>query len=127
VALLRSCTALLGCTWWCWGRYNRRHSRCYFLLNSTVNDFENRILRDHAASVASYLAFDKGRWFLTLPPDLRAIYAKSYSGYALAVVGRDGRVIYSSLPNNIPFSKTEPNSAQSVFFGRIGALPSITV
>ena len=87
-----------------------------FLLSSSGKDCENRMLRDHATSVASYLAFDRGRWSLSLPPDLRAIYAKSYSGYALAVVGRDGRVIYSSLPNNIPFSKNEPNSAQSVFF-----------
>ena len=88
----------------------------YFLLNSTVNDFENRILRDHANSVASYLAFDKDRWSLALPPDLRAIYTKGYGGYALAVVGGDGRVIYSSLPNDRPFSRSEPNDPQSAFF-----------
>ena len=88
----------------------------YFLLNSTVNDFESRILGDHAAGVASYLTFDKGHWSLALPPDLRAIYTKGYSGYALAVVSRDGRVIYSSLPNNSPFSRSEPSDTQSAFF-----------
>ena len=88
----------------------------YLLLNSTVNDFENRMLRDHAVSVASYLAFDKGRWSLTLPPDLGAIYTKGYGGYALAVVGGDGRVIYSSLDNDRVFSRSEPANTQAVFF-----------
>jgi signal transduction histidine kinase len=88
----------------------------YFLLNSTVNDFENRILRDHAASVASYLAFAGGRWSLALPPDLQAIYTKGYGGYALAVVGDDGKVIYSSLPNERPFSGAESYNSQPTFF-----------
>jgi signal transduction histidine kinase len=88
----------------------------YFLLNSTVNDFEDRILRDHAASVASYLAIESGRWSLALPPDLQAIYTKSYGGYALAVLSDDGRVIYSSLPNDRPFSVAQPHNTQLAFF-----------
>jgi len=88
----------------------------YFLLNATVNNFENRILRDHAASVASYLTFDKDHWSLGLPPDLSAIYTKGYGGYALAVVSGGGHVIYSSLPNDRAFSGSEPAYTQSVFF-----------
>jgi signal transduction histidine kinase len=88
----------------------------YFLLNSTVNDFENRLLRDHAASVASYLAFGGGGWSLALPPDLQAIYTKGYGGYALAVVSDEGHVIYSSLPNDRPFSMPEPHSSQTTYF-----------
>jgi len=88
----------------------------YFLLNHTVNDFENRILRDHAVRVASYLAFEGGRWSLSLPPDLQAIYTMGYGGYALAVLGDDGHVVYSSLPNDRPFSMAEPHSTQLAFF-----------
>lgn len=88
----------------------------YFLLNSTVNDFESRILHDHAANVAPYLEFDKGRWSLTLPPDISAIYTNGYGGFALAIVGDDSHVIYSSLPNDRPFSRSKPSSTQSVFF-----------
>jgi signal transduction histidine kinase len=88
----------------------------YLLLTSTVNDFENRILSDHAADAASYLAFNGGRWSLALPSDLQAIYTKGYGGYALAVVSDDGRVIYSSLPNDRPFSMAQPQSTQSTFF-----------
>ena len=77
---------------------------------------KDRILRDHAASVASYLAIEGGRWSLALPPDLQAIYTKSYGGYALAVLSDDGRVIYSSLPNDRPFSVAQPHNTQLAFF-----------
>src|SRR5580693_9320183 len=75
----------------------------YFLLNSTWNDFEEQILRDHAQSIASHLELESGRWTLKLPPDLEAIYARGYGGYALAVVSDRNGVIYSSLPNARPF------------------------
>jgi len=71
----------------------------YFLLNATVDDFEKRMLRDHAASVSQHLALKDGQWSLTLPSDLQAIYAHGYGGYALAVITDNGHVVYSSLPN----------------------------
>ena len=82
----------------------------FFLLNATVNDFEEQVLRDHAASVAQHLTFSGGRWKLALPPDLAAIYAKGYGGYALAVLGDDGQVIYSSLPNDRAFTGARPSA-----------------
>jgi signal transduction histidine kinase len=87
----------------------------YFLLNSTVDDFEKRILRDHALSVSRHLDLRDGRWLLSLPPDLKAIYDHAYGGYALAVIGSDGRIIYSSLPNARPFF-SEAGKAQPAFF-----------
>lgn len=88
----------------------------YFLLNSTWNDFEEQILRDHAQSIASHLELDNGRWTLQLPPDLEAIYARGYGGYALAVVSDKNGVIYSSLPNARPFLRATPQNSGPAFF-----------
>jgi signal transduction histidine kinase len=88
----------------------------YFLLNSTANDFEERMLRDHATTVLSHLTFTNGNWQLKLPLDLQAIYSHGYGGYALAVVDRDGHIIYSSLPNGSSFIGPAPLKLQSMFF-----------
>jgi len=88
----------------------------YFLLTSTWNNFEEQILRDHAQNIASHLEVDNGHWTLSLPPDLQAIYSRGYGGYALAVVGDDNRVIYSSLPNDRPFVRATPQNTQPAFF-----------
>jgi signal transduction histidine kinase len=71
----------------------------YFLLTSTVNDYEQRILRDHAIAVAQYLTFQNGHWTLSLPPELQAVYTRGYGGYALAVSDENGRLLYSSVPH----------------------------
>lgn len=70
----------------------------YFLLTSTVDDYEERILRDHAVAVAQYLSLSNGSWKLSLPPELRAIYTRGYGGYILAVSADNGRLLYSSTP-----------------------------
>ena len=70
----------------------------YFLLNSTINSYEQRILRDHAVVVAKYLAFENGHWNFQIPTDLQAIYSRGTSGYALAVADDEGKTLYSSLP-----------------------------
>jgi signal transduction histidine kinase len=88
----------------------------YLLLNSTVNDFEERLLRDHAAGVESHLFLVEGRWTLRLPPDLASLYGRGLGGYALAVTGDDGSVIYSSLPNEKPFISTDSRPARPQFF-----------
>lgn len=93
----------------------------YFLLNSTWNDFEEQILRDHAQSIAQHLEIENGRWSLALPPDLAAVYANGYGGYAVAVVGDDNSVIYSSLPNALPFVGAAPKSRSTFFRQKRGA------
>jgi len=74
----------------------------YFLLNSTINNYEQRILRDHAVAVAKYLTFENGQWNFQIPPDLQAIYSHGYGGYALAVSDDAGKTLYSSLPRSGP-------------------------
>jgi signal transduction histidine kinase len=80
----------------------------YLLLTSTVNGYEQRILHDHAAAVARYLAVQDGRWRLSLPAELRAVYARGYGGYALAVSDENGNLLYSSLPQGEGLLKTRP-------------------
>lgn len=74
----------------------------YFLLNSTINNYEQRILRDHAVVVAKYLTLENGRWAFQIPADLQAIYSHGYGGYGLAVSDDSGRTLYSSLPHTGP-------------------------
>src|SRR5579872_4484068 len=70
----------------------------WFLLGATANTFEQRLLLDHATTVADHLTLKNNQWDLDLPPDLAALYGRGYGGYALAVLDDAGRVIVSSLP-----------------------------
>jgi signal transduction histidine kinase len=80
----------------------------YYLLNSTVNVYEQRVLHDHAIAVAQYLSFRNGHWTLSLPTDLQSIYARGYGGYALAVSDDNGHLLYSSLPKGQDLIKAMP-------------------
>ena len=80
----------------------------YLLLTSTVNGYEQRILHDHAAAVARYLSVQEGRWKLSLPAELAAVYARGIGGYALAVSDENGHLLYSSLPQGEDLLKIRP-------------------
>jgi signal transduction histidine kinase len=102
-------------------------SAAYFLLSATANVFEERLLRDHAAVVAQDLKLSDGNWSLRLPPDLQALYSRGYGGYALAIVGDDKRLVFSSLPDKQylftpdlslrTLSFFQQRRGQSVFYG----------
>ncbi len=70
----------------------------WLLLGSTWDSFEERLLLDHAVTVAEHLKPADHGWSLDLPPDLQALYGRGYGGYALSVVDQDNRVVFSSLP-----------------------------
>src|SRR5262249_36493887 len=76
----------------------------YYLLAESSNNFEERVLRDHAAAVATNLVFHDGDWKLSLPPDLQTLYSEGYGGYELAVADDTGRVIFSTLPDKGTFA-----------------------
>ncbi len=59
----------------------------WFVLGSTANDFEQRLLLDHATTVAEHLQLAGDKWRLDLPPDLAALYGRGYGGYALTIEG----------------------------------------
>jgi signal transduction histidine kinase len=70
----------------------------WYLLGTTANNLEERLLLDHAANVAEHLRAGSGGWTLDLPPDLQTLYGRSYGGYALSIIDDSGRVLFSSLP-----------------------------
>lgn len=77
----------------------------YLLLNTTANDFENRTLQNHAATIAQYLYLDtNGHWRLDLPQDLQTFYTHGFDGFAYSIVDNDNTVLFTSLrgrPNNL--------------------------
>ena len=92
------------------------------LLDLTVNNLEERILRDRAAVVAQHLDLRDGTWALSLPPDLQDSYGYGYAGFALSVVDRSGRVIYSSFPDGRALFAPETISSRFVKGVRNGSI-----
>ncbi len=92
----------------------------YFLLNSTVNIYERQILRDHAVVIASYLTFEDDRWSVSIPDDLRRLYARGDNGYGLAVSDDTGNALYSSLPDIGPALSDKPAQDEVFRQARLG-------
>src|SRR5579871_5317211 len=76
----------------------------YLLLNYTANEFEARLLKDHALAAAQGLNFADGRWTLRLAPDLQSLYTRGYGSYSLSVMDDSGELIYVS-----PLAENAPN------------------
>lgn len=93
----------------------------WFVLGATANDFEQRLLLDHAETVANHLELAGDRWTVDLPPDLAALYGRGYGGYALSVIDENGRVVSSSLPRQEALlAANAPLQAPSFFQERRG-------
>ncbi|HEX5280137.1 MAG TPA: ATP-binding protein [Micropepsaceae bacterium] len=93
----------------------------WFVLGATANNFEQRLLLDHATTVAQYLQLNADRWTVDLPPDLAALYGRGYGGYALAIIDENGRVVSSSLPRREAlFAPDIPPQAPAFFQQRSG-------
>lgn len=90
----------------------------YFLLNQTAASFENRTLRAHADTIASYLEPQGSGWRLRLPEDLRTFYLHGFDGFAFAVIDSDGRTEFSSLNGGAPILRRDPLSPDAAYFNR---------
>jgi signal transduction histidine kinase len=88
----------------------------FIVLNSTANELEERILRDHANVVAAALALRDGKWSLDLPADLRTVYSRGYGGYALAIIDDAGRTVFSTLGSNEGLAVVDSKDTQISFF-----------
>ena len=70
------------------------------VLDSTAAGFQREALQRHESQIASSLRrTPAGGWRLALPPDIRTLYERGYSGYAFAVLDDKGAVLFSSLPS----------------------------
>jgi signal transduction histidine kinase len=88
----------------------------YWLLSSTATDLQHRALRDHADTIALYLAFrPDGGWTFTLPAGLRELYSESYGRYGYAVLDRNGKILFSSLEDHAPIFPADPRSPLPTF------------
>lgn len=93
----------------------------WFVLDATANDFEQRLLLDHAMTVAEHLQLAGDRWSVDLPPDLAALYGRGYGGYALAIIDENGHIVSSSLPRHETlFTPDMPLRAPAFFQQRRG-------
>lgn len=93
----------------------------WFVLGATADNFEQRLLLDHATTVAEHLQFAGDRWNVDLPPDLSALYGRGYGGYALAIIDENGRIVSSSLPRREAlFTPDRPPQAPEYFQQRRG-------
>jgi signal transduction histidine kinase len=90
----------------------------YLLLNATLATFEHHSLGDHATAIAAAVKPADRGLRLELPPDLKALYAEHYGGYAFAVVDRTGRPLFSSLHDGGALFPTDPRKSAPTFFQR---------
>jgi signal transduction histidine kinase len=91
----------------------------YWLLSSTANDLHHRALREHADTIAHYLAPrpDSG-WTLNLPAGLRELYSESYGRYAFAVLDEGGLALFSSLDDGSAIFPADQRSSRESFLER---------
>ena len=87
-----------------------------FLLNATVATFENRTLRAHADTIATYLAPRDTGWTLDLPADLQTFYLHGFNGFAYSVIDSQGRVISTSLRDGAPIVRSDDRPSQPGLF-----------
>lgn len=90
----------------------------YFLLNDTVNEFEKRLLSEHADRVAPFVQVRGGRWQISLPSDITQIFSRGFGGYVLAITNDAGRVVYSSLPDRSALIRPPLGTEQATFLQR---------
>jgi signal transduction histidine kinase len=75
----------------------------YWLLSSAATDLQHRALRDHADTIAHYLAIGPdGALLLKLPAGLEELYSESYGRYGYAVLDGAGKILFSSLADYAP-------------------------
>jgi signal transduction histidine kinase len=90
----------------------------YLLLNAALAGFERHALSEHAAAIADALRADPAGARMALSPQLREMYAEGYGGYAFAVVGSDGKALFSSVPGGGALFAADPRRGGPSYFQR---------
>lgn len=90
----------------------------YLLLNAILATFEHHTLGEHATAIAAAIKPTDRGLRLELSPELRALYAEHYGGYAFAIVDFAGRPLFSSRRDGGPLFPTDPEREAPTFFQR---------
>ncbi len=97
----------------------------FLMLRQAVEQLHHQALRDQAAQIVRYLSTTRdGTLRLALPQDLSEVYSQGYGRAAYAVIDRDQRVLFSSLPGNRAISAIRPQHGFIAFFQQdpVGAI-----
>ncbi|HKN10786.1 MAG TPA: ATP-binding protein [Pseudomonadota bacterium] len=88
----------------------------YWFLKSAANDLQQQAMRDQADLLARHLVAGKDdQLTLDLPPALQDLYSQAYGRYAYAVLDASGRVLFSSLKDQVPVFPHDPRSSEVAF------------
>jgi signal transduction histidine kinase len=89
----------------------------FLTLRTAAETLHHQALRDQIAQIVHYLAKDPdGSLRLSLPSNLAEFYSQAYGRAAFAVLGADGRVLFSSLPGKRAITQLRPNGETIEFF-----------
>lgn len=89
----------------------------FLMLKSAAISLHHQALRDEIAQIVHYLAkAPDGSLHLLLPPNLAEFYSEAYGRAAFAVIGADGRVLFSSLPGKLAITRDRPKGETIEFF-----------
>jgi len=89
----------------------------YLMLNRTALDLQNAALREQADEILGYVEpAPNGSFRFNMPGQIAALYSEAYGRYAFAVLGADGKVLFSSLTNKAPIKEPATRGDQPVYF-----------
>ncbi len=100
----------------------------FLMLREAVEQLHHQALRDQVADIVRYLSnAPDGTLRLSLPPGLAEFYSAGYGRAAYAVIDREGRVLFSSLPGNRAITDIRPEGRPIEFFqqDRVGAIAPV--
>lgn len=87
-----------------------------WLLNYATNNIHDKAMQEQAVAVAEHLsARPNGSLELDLPLDLLGLYSQAYGRYSYAVINSQGRVLFSSLKNNVALFPADAESSDVEF------------
>ena len=103
----------------------------YLLLRSSAEDLQHRSLRENADLIIRYLTVTPdGRFGLSLPPKLEALFSESYGRYAYSVVDSQGRALFSSLKGRTSLFSPDDEASFPIYVerrrGEVGASIPVT-
>lgn len=91
----------------------------YYLLNQAANSLHRDALRSQAFTIASFLRPQPdGSLTLDIPPEVRPLYSVNYGLYAYAVLGTDGKVLFSSRPDGRPLFELDEQAVRDWYVRR---------
>src|SRR5262249_4302112 len=91
----------------------------FLMLKYAAQELHDRALREQAAEILRYLERGSdGTLRLSLPPALAELYSEAYGRSAFAVLGPDGRVLFSSLSGNRAIVPVRPQIKPYEYFAQ---------